>query len=176
MHNYTAAATVRSTLSQLHSVTEEEVPSVTEQELQLQVLENSMTYLTIPPIVVERGILVVNSNSTLEEAAKELGLTITSSAPSETTSRDTSSTRSTPTETMTRSGIDPVSSLMPPIRLWVGLDAEWKASFERWEGDPEAECKHPSGAAILQVQCTAARHSAAEDSSSSYFTVQCSEV
>ena len=86
MHNYTAAATVRSTLSQLHSVTEEEVPSVTEQELQLQVLENSMTYLTIPPIVVERGILVVNSNSTLEEAAKELGLTITSSPPSETTS------------------------------------------------------------------------------------------
>jgi hypothetical protein len=132
-----------------------------------------MTYLTIPPAVLERGILLVNSLPTLQEAAVEFGLTLTSPPPSGTTSRATSAMRNTPSDSINRfdtasasSGIDPVTSLMPPIRLWVGLDAEWKATSGRWQGDPEAECKHPSGAAILQVQYGAVQCSA----------VQCSAV
>lgn len=167
MRNYTAAATVYLTLSQQHIIEEGEVTPVTEEELQLQALENSTMYLTIPSAVLERGILLVNSLSTLQEAADEFGLTLMTPVPP----RAQTSMRPAPSGTINKldyasksSSIDPAAvaagagagaSQLPPIRLWVGLDAEWKAYTDQWQGDPEEDCKHPSGAAILQVQCRA---------------------
>ena len=196
--NYIAASTVYSTFDLgSEKYLNLNLVRITDEALHAQRTREALTHLCLPEVVAQRGVILVNSMSTLREAADILGFplqnssSITASSASGrksakslrkknlsefTGSSSSGNSSSSYSGNSNRSGNkssnnisnnnnsssssgsgsnDKTSPLTrqpslsgPSVRLYVGVDAEWKASMINSKSCPTAE----PGAALLQVR------------------------
>ena len=147
---------------------------ITAEQLSAQRSREVLTHLQLPEILVGSGVILVNSMETLREAADVLGFqlqdkgksttrfpagsvkaarssrknqsaaVIDNSASATTASIDISTTNSSSSSSSACTS----SCNGPSVRLYVGVDAEWKATMINNRGHPALE----PGAALLQVR------------------------
>jgi hypothetical protein len=115
---------------------------VTDLELRAQETAEQRAYLQLPQEVMSKGIMMIDSLPRLIKAAHVLGI------PLSTTWGTTG--QGVPGQGVPGRGVSSQRE-SSGVRLWVGVDSEWRAIITRKKNPYSSAPIHSPGAAILQV-------------------------
>ena len=121
---------------------------ITEADLEGQREEERGEYLQIPPSVAARGVLLVDCMEALSDAARELGLplpggpgdcSVIRATLDPSSSSSSYASHSSPQHEQydqdDQTGKNGQNGQNGRVRLWVGVDSEWKATMVKKHGD-----------------------------------------